>query len=521
MAPRQGGFRVKESIRKRLANAKRRIGRRLRPIQWQEQPRPMFSASNIQYEVAGRSRGLAAGGIGAMHMLARRIGLIDRIDKHVRVLKRHLPYHESDHVLNIAYNLLCGGTCMEHIEHRRNDEVYLDALGAQRIPDPTTEGDFCRRFESAQQVELLMEAINETRLGVWKKQPKQFFREAVIDGDGTLVETSAECKQGMDIAYNGKWGYQALVVSLANTREPLYLLNRSGNRPSSEGAAEYLDRAALLCRRGGFRKIKFRGDTDFTQTRHLDRWDAEGITFVFGIAEMANLREIAEKLPKRAYEPLQRRPKYEVKTRPRRRPKNVKEAIVRRREFENIRLKKEHTAEFDYRPTNCRKTYRVVVLRKTLSVERGQQLLFPRIDYFFYITNDRKSSAAQIIFEANDRCDQENLIGQLKSGANALKVPVDNLLSNWAYMVMGALAWNLKAWAALLLPENGRWAKKHQDEKQTLLKMEFPTFLQTMIQIPAQIVRTGRRIVFRLLSWNPWQHVFFRLLDQLRLPMRC
>ena len=512
---------MKAIIRKRLARAKRRMGRRLRPMQWTEQAEPMFSASNIRYEVAERGRGLAAGGIGAMHLLARRIGLIDRIDEHVQVLKRHLPYHESDHVLNIAYNLLCGGTRLEHIEHRRNDEVYLDALGAQRIPDPTTAGDFCRRFESVEQIESLMEAINETRLEVWKKQPKRFFAEAVIDADGTLVETSAECKQGMDISNNGKWGYQTLIVSLANTREPLYLLNRSGNRPSSEGAAEYLDRAATLCRRGGFGKIKFRGDTDFSQTRHLDRWDDGGITFLFGIPEMANLREIAENLPKTAYSVLQRRPKYEVKTEPRRRRKNVKQAIVRRREFENLRLRKEDVAEFDYSPTHCRNTYRVVVLRKTISVHRGQRLLFPRTDYFFYITNDRRSSAAEIVFEANGRCDQENLIGQLKSGAHALEVPVDNLLSNWAYMVIGSLTWSLKAWSALLLPENGRWAQKHQEEKQTLLKMEMPTFLQAMIHVPAQIVRTGRRLVYRLLAWNPWQHVFFRLLDQLRLPLRC
>jgi hypothetical protein len=481
----------------------------------------MFSARNIHYEVADRGRGLAAGGIGAMHLLARRTGLVDAINKHVQVLKRHLPYHESDHVLNIAYNLLCGGRRIEHIEHRRNDEVYLDALGAQRIPDPTTAGDFCRRFESSRQVERLMEAINEARLGVWKKQPKRFFAEAVIDADGTIVETTGECKEGMDIAYNGKWGYQTLVVSLANTREPLYLFNRSGNRPSSEGAAEYLDRAAVLCRRAGFRKIKFRGDADFTQTGHLDCWDQKGFTFLFGIPEMANLRRIAEELPRNRYRVLARRPKYEVKTQPRRKRKNVKEAIVRRREFENIRLQKEHVAEFDYSPTACRKSYRVVVLRKTLSVERGQRLLLPRIDYFFYITNNRKPSTAEIVFEANGRGDQENLIGQLKSGAHALQVPVDNLLSNWAYMVMAALAWNLKAWAPLLLPENGRWAKRHREEKQTLLAMEFPTFLQAMIQIPAQIVRTGRRIVYRLLAWNPWQHVFFRLLDQLCLPMRC
>ena len=108
-----------------------------------------------------------------------------------------------------------------------------------------------------------------------------------------------------------------------------------------------------------------------------------------------------------------------------------------------------------------------------------------------------------------------------KNGVRSLTAPVDNLLSNWAYMVMASLAWSLKAWAALLLPEQGRWAKSRQEEKQTLLRMDFATFRQAMIQIPAQIVRGSRQIVYRLLSWNRWQGVFFRLLDQLALPLRC
>jgi hypothetical protein len=84
----------------------------------------------------------------------------------------------------VAYNILCGGTCLEDIELRRNNEVYLDALGAQRIPDPTTEGDFCRRY-SVEEIEALMTAFNETRLRVWSRQPAPFFREAVIDADGS------------------------------------------------------------------------------------------------------------------------------------------------------------------------------------------------------------------------------------------------------------------------------------------------------------------------------------------------
>ena len=160
-----------------------------------------------------RTRPTAVGGIGAMQLVARQTGLIEAIDESVHVLRRHLPYHESDHVLNIAYNALNGGTCLEDIELRRNDEVYLDALGVQRIPDPTTEGDFCRRFEAGD-VECLMEAENEVRLRVWGQQPEAFFEEAVLNADGTLAETTGECKQGMDVAYNGTWGYHPLVISL-------------------------------------------------------------------------------------------------------------------------------------------------------------------------------------------------------------------------------------------------------------------------------------------------------------------
>jgi hypothetical protein len=165
---------VKTSRHQNVARRKRRIERRLRPRTWKAQPKPMYTASNIQYEHSDRMGGLASGGIGAMHRLARHVGLVEAIDQHLEVLKVHLPYHESDHVLGIAYNVLCGGTCLQDIEQRRQDEVYLNALGAQRIPDPTTAGDFCRRFDAAA-IEALQAAINETRVRVWRTQPATFF----------------------------------------------------------------------------------------------------------------------------------------------------------------------------------------------------------------------------------------------------------------------------------------------------------------------------------------------------------
>jgi len=510
---------VNNITRQRLLNGKLRIVRRLQKNA-SPQERPMMTASNIHYEVAQRTRGIACGGIGAIHLLARNTGLIQAIDDNLHLLKVHLPYHESDHVLNLAYNVMAGGTCLQDIELRRNDEVYLDALGAQRIPDPTTEGDFCRRFK-VYHVERLMDAINEVRLGVWSRQPTEFFERAVIDADGTLAPTLGECKQGMDISYKGQWGYHPLLVSLANTGEPLYLVNRSGNRPSSEGAGEWLDQAAALCQRAGFRKILMRGDTDFTQTHKLDQWDAEGKEFIFGIDAMPNLVKVADELPENAWKRLIRPAKYEVATSPRARPENVKERIVKERGFENIRLVGESVAQFEYRPGRCRKAYRIVVVRKNLSVEKGENLLFDDIRYFFYITNLWEPPAEEIVLAANGRCNQENLIEQLKNGARAMEMPVGDLVGNWAYMVMASLAWTLKAWLALVLPEAGRWKERHRVQKQSLLRMEFKTFLHAVMGLPCQIVQTGRRIVYRLLSWNPWQEVLLRAVDTLRLPLRC
>jgi hypothetical protein len=479
----------------------------------------MYRASNIQYEHSDRVRGLASGGIGVMHRVAQHVGLVEAIDRHVAVLKVHLPYHESDHVLGIAYNVLCGGTCLQDIERRRQDEVYLDALGAQRIPDPTTAGDFCRRFDEAA-IEALQTAINETRVRVWRAQLAVFFDEAVIDADGTLAKTTGACKEGMDISYEGVWGYHPLVVSLANTQEPLYLVNRSGNRPSSEGAAERFDHARALCQDAGFRRITFRGDTDFSQTGHLDRWDTAGVRFVFGYDARANLIREAGALPARAWTRLVRRPPYEVQTAPRQRPANVKAAIIVEREFKNVRLEAEAVAEFAYQPVACATSYRMVVVRKNISVEQGAQRLFDEIRYFFYLTNDRETAAAEGVFLANDRCNQENLIDQLKHGVSATRMPVDTLLSNGAYMVMAALAWTLKAWFALRLPETGRWAARYAADKAAVLRMEFKVFLHAFILIPVQVVRTSRRLVFRLLAWNPWQAVLLRGVDHLREPLR-
>ena len=524
-------------------DGRRRIKNRLANTPGPERPVPMMTATNIHYEQANRVRGLSAGGIGAIFQMVQKLELDKEIDRTLHLLKRHLPYHESDHVLNIAFNILAGGKRIEHLELRRNDEVYLDALGAERIPDPTTAGDFCRRFSSEADVLTLMNAINESRLRVWAQQPDEFLDEAIVDADGTITETDAECKEGVDIDHEGQWGYHVNLVSLANTAEPLYLLNRSGNRPSQERAGEYLDKAVALCVRAGFRKILLRGDTRIAENKDLDSWDeqtlppegttiaetanldswddAENIRFIFGYAAHPPLKARADELPAEAYSFLERPPRYAIKTTPRQQPERFKPEIVRERGYKTIHLLEEMIAEFDYQPVACKKSYRMIVLRKRLATDQGQMRLFEEYRYFFYITNDRDMSAEDVVFSANDRCNQENLIAQLKSGVHALTTPVNDLVSNWAYMVMASLAWSLKAWSAMLVPVSPRHEATHKAEKRTLLRMEFATYCAAFIQMPCQIVRGGGRLIYRMLSWNPWQDAFLRLVERLHECWLC
>ena len=310
-------------------------------------------------------------------------------------------------------------------------------------------------------------------------------------------------------------------MSLANTGEPLFLKNRSGNRPSHEGVIPYFDKAITLCRRAGFRDILLRGDTDFALTTAFDRWTDAGVRFVFGYDATRTMVQGGQTPPPELYTALVRRTEQALTTRPRHRPARVKDRRVRERGFRKITTVREEVVDFDYQPTACTRSYRVVALKKNLSVEKGEHVLFDDIRYFFYITNDATLSCSEVVQEARQRCDQENLIAQLKGGVRALHAPVNTLHANWAYMVMASLAWSLKAWVALSLPIAPRWRARHTEEQRRLLRMDFRTFLGAFVNVPCQILTRGRRVTFRLLAWNPWQYVFLRAVDASRHSMRC
>jgi hypothetical protein len=183
------------------------------------------------------------------------------------------------------------------------------------------------------------------------------------------------------------------------------------------------------------------------------------------------------------------------------RPDNVKQAIITERGYTQLVGEEEKVAECSYRPAACKHTYRVVALRKLIRVEQHQQLLFYERRVFFYVSNVRKAElpGQEIVFQANARCNQEHLIEQRKHGVQAMRMPADGLIANWAYMVIGSLAWNLKIWLGLCLPPG--------EPAREIRRMEFRRFLSSVMLIPCQVLRAARRMVLRILTYTPWAPV--------------
>lgn len=476
-----------------IAKRKSQVASRINPRQLPARVQLGKEFGRRKFDMTMRGNVTAFGGVALAAQLADHLGLREELDTSVQLLQRHRPYTDADHILSLAFASFCGARALDDLDTLREDEAYLDAIGMQRIPDPTTSGDFLRRFDE-DSVGRLMEAINRVRGRCWEALPAEERRLARIDVDGTLVDTHGERKEGTDFNYKGGYGYAPMLVSLANTREPLYIRNQPGNRPSNDNYVTEVEAAIETVLSNGFEKARIRGDRAYAVSRHFDGWSRRGVEFVFSTTIQGGLSQELTDLPEEAWTLLSRETRPTKTNVSRARRPNVKNERVRERGYRTLRLEREDFTEIVYQPKKCDRSYRLVVVRKTISVTEGQLEFEDDVRYFGYITNiglDMMGSRG-VIAESNARCDQENLIEQMKNGVAAFTAPVGCIVSNWAWMIIASLPLTFQAWLSILHPD--------RESRSQIRHMQYRRFLRTIVLVPVRVVRQARGLSLMILA---------------------
>jgi hypothetical protein len=417
--------------------------------------------------------------------LVARLGIDRAINDRLSLLRSHRPYRESDHVLTHVYNLFVGGSAIEDIADLQLSEPVRRILGTQRIPDPTTAGDFLRRFDS-RAIGQLDQAIDEVQRRVWKKKrSRKRGSVGLVDLDSHVHHVYGSKKQGADFTYKGGFGYHPLVISLAETQECLRIINRPGNTVSAEGAEDSVRELAPLLKQR-FSRVIFRGDSAFAKQAIFDACDDEHLHFAMVSPAQRNFTGLADQLAEREWKPFRAHDRKPAeKSRRRKRRQNIRRRRARERGKRDLKLEKQWIAEIPYRPDRSERTYRLIIRRQRIE-ESVQGELFELWRYRFVLTNlPSTTSALDAMRLTYQRCDQENVIEQLQSGVAAMRTPTGTLLANHALMVCARIAHNMKAWmAGLALPkETMRW--------------EWKRFRRSFVYLSARVTKAARQTLIR------------------------
>jgi hypothetical protein len=468
-------------------------------LAWPETSGRVSRLPRLHMEVAERSTVTPFGGLAVATAFLRRFRVAPAIDERVQVLKLHRPFHESDHVLAQALSLYVGGECLEDQAALQHDEGVLRLLGACRLPDPTTAGDFLRRFDERlhpRALAGLRAAIDAVQDAVWSRRAGQRQRKrawATVDLDGHTKELYGEQKQGADFDHRGRWSYSVLLASLAGTGECLAVRLRPGNVRSSEGAAELLAETLPRVQRR-FSRVLVRADSDFDRRDVREACEAAGVSFAFVAREAANRLPWAEGIPESAWKTFRTRAHRARRERreragfvPRHRPRNRRRRRARERGYTNLALTHQWLAEIPWTPPGSDRTYRRIVRRQRIEQSEGQERLFELYRYRYVVTNLPASwSAPEVIDATYQRCDQENVIEQMGSGVALWRMPVAEFDGNRAWLEIGRLAWNLGKWIAqLVLPaEVVRW--------------EWKRYRKAFVHVAAEVILRSRQRWLRL-----------------------
>lgn len=427
----------------------------------------------------------ACGGLALGARLMATLKAPQLIDGALSLLRTHRPFHESDHVLTHVYNLFIGGSCIEDIADLQHSEAARRILGASRLPDPTTAGDFLRRFQSAD-IDALDGVGDDLHRAAWKRRyGRRKQKLALVDLDSHLHHIYGSQKEGADFTYKGGYGYHPLVVSMAGTQECLRIVNRSGNVVSADGADDALESVVPLLKER-FRRIIVRGDSAFAQQPIYDVCERHGMHFAIVSPCHTNLGALADAIPERCWRPFRANPtQSKAKRKKRKRGKNIRSRRARERGKRDLKLVKQWVAEIDYMPARSDQTYRLVIRRQRIE-ESSQGELFELWRYRFVITNLPKATPAdEVVRLTYRRCDQENVIEQLQNGIAAMHMPTGNFLANSAFLVCSRIAHNMKAWLAMLsLPDE-------------VMRWEWKRFRKAFVFLAARVVNRGGQVIVR------------------------
>jgi hypothetical protein len=434
------------------------------------------------------------GGLVLAQQFVRRFGVAQRLDQALVLFRRHAPYFESDHVLALMYTLYADGTCLEDQAVLQGSEAIRRLVGACRIPDPTTAGDFLRRFKSAQDLEQLSGVGDEVQEAVWSKLPAPVRRHrkkhemALVDLDGHIKPLYGVQKEGADFSYDGRWSYQPLVVSLAGSGECLKVVNQPGSGHAADGAAEALKEVLPRVKRH-FKSAIVRGDTDFDRADVYQAVIEQGAYFAIGGKLHPNraalVGAIAEKRWQRFY-PRAERNKPSEPARQRRTP-NHRKTKAQQRGYRTLSTLQQWISEIDYQPAAVPFACRLIVRRVLIEERDGQGALFKHFRYRLVLSDLPRSYTAQRIVDLTyQRCDQENLIEQFGHGIAGWRMPVAEFMGNAAWLEIARLAWNLGKWIAqIALPEE-------------VVRWEWKRFRRHFVYIAAKVLKLGRSWVVRL-----------------------
>ncbi len=463
-------------------------------LPWPETRGRVMRHPQLNLESDNRGEITQYGGLVLAQQFVRRFGVAKRIDEGLKLFKRHAPYHESDHVLALAYTLYVDGSCLEDQGVLQGSEAVRRMVGACRIPDPTTAGDFLRRFKSAQEVGQLSGAGDEVQEAVWSKLPAKVRRQrkkhemALVDLDGHIKPLYGVQKEGADFSYDGRWSYQPLVVTLGGSGECLKVVNQPGSARSSDAAAGALKEVVPRVKRH-FKNAIVRGDTDFDRADVYQAVIEQGAYFAIGGRVYANRAALAERISEKRWQRFYPRAEREPSGGPSRqgRTPNYRKNKAQQRGYRTLSTVKQWISEIEYQPSGVPFPCRLIVRRILIEESDGQGVLLKHFRYRLVLSDLPRSYTAQKVVDLTyQRCDQENVIEQFGHGIAGWRMPVAEFMGNSAWLEIARLAWNLGKWIAqLALPaEVVRW--------------EWKRFRRHFVYIAAKVLKLGHTVVVRL-----------------------